>query len=84
VHACNVSVMTATEITIKGRTYTFTTEGAEEGSAIRTIGSLYNSRGQFAGLVTQLKSTGTLALIGGPKGVSVTDERKGLSVLANI
>ena len=66
---------------MNSRTYTFTTEGAETGAAIDTVGSLYNSRGQFAGLVTKLKSTGTLVLIGGPKGIKLSEERRALSTI---
>ena len=73
--------MTTTEITIKGRTYTFTAEGAEERGALSTIGSLFNSRGQFAGFV--VSHNGRLNLIGGPK-VSLAEERKGLAVLSNV
>jgi hypothetical protein len=75
--------MTTTEIALKGRTYTFTTEGAEESREFVTIGSLTNSRGSFAGYVVQRKSTGSLHIIGGPRATAIVDRqvRQALAVL---
>ena len=67
-------------VTIKGRTYTFTTEDAERREAVSTVGSLYNSRGQWAGYVVRNEATGNLSLIHGPR-VSLAEERKALSAL---
>jgi hypothetical protein len=69
---------TTQTITIKGRTYTFTTEGAEQRNAVHTLGSLFNSRGQFAGYVIEHAATGRRNLLGGPK-ASVHEERAALA-----
>lgn len=46
--------MTATQtVTLGSRTYTFTTEGATTRAALQTLGSLFNSRGEFFGYVTE-------------------------------
>lgn len=38
-------------VILGGRPYTFTSEGAETRDAVSTLGSLFNSRGAFAGFV---------------------------------
>lgn len=55
--------MNATQITADGRTYTFTTEGAKDGLGLRTLGTLYNSRGKFHGFVVERVSNGRRTVI---------------------
>jgi hypothetical protein len=51
--------MTATQtVTLNGRTYTFTTEGADTRKNFRTLGILLNSRGKFAAYVCENIRTG--------------------------
>jgi hypothetical protein len=62
--------MSATQtIKIKGRPYTFTTEGAETRLSVSTVGSLFNSRGQWAGFVNRVHQSGRYVLIGGPRAI---------------
>jgi hypothetical protein len=72
---------TTQTITLAGRSYTFTTEAAQERNAFRTLGTLTNSRGQFAGYVNEVVATGIRTIIGGPK-VSVREQRAALATLA--
>jgi hypothetical protein len=51
-------------VTLGGRTYTFTTEGAETRAAVSTLGSLTNSRGTWAGYVVQDNITGRRIVMG--------------------
>lgn len=69
------------EVVLRSRTYSFTTEGAEELSALRTLGTLYNSRDQFAGYVVEEKATGRRQLLGGPRGIPALEERRELAKL---
>lgn len=76
--------MTATQtVTLAGRTYTFTTDGAKDGAALKTLGSLFNSRGQFYGLVTEVKKNGNRMVFTTSKvRCSVTDERAALAAIS--
>lgn len=69
-------------ITLAGRPYTLKTDEPElfAGLAITAIGSLYNSRGQFAGQVVRYNVTGRLSIMHGPR-VSHTAERSALRQL---
>lgn len=56
-YLCHTRDMSTATVIIKNRTYTFTAEGAEERSAVSTIGSLTNSRGGFAGCISYAQRT---------------------------
>jgi hypothetical protein len=74
--------MTTTQtVNIKGRAYTFTTEGAEERDALTTLGSLFNSRGEWTGYVVEEKRTGNRQVIGGLRNVGAIVVRKALADL---
>lgn len=45
-------------VTIAGRTYTFSPDGAKTGGAVRILGVLRDSHGQFAGPVVERISNG--------------------------
>jgi hypothetical protein len=66
-------------VDIAGRTYTFTTEDAEKRDALSTLGSLFNSRGKFAGYVVEEHATGKRQVIGGLARVPALVVRKALA-----
>lgn len=74
--------MATQEITMRGRTYTFTpgTDPELDGHDNTHIGTLTNSRGHHAGDVVRMDS-GALLLLGGPSGISRDEERRALAAL---
>lgn len=74
--------MTTTQtVNIAGRSYTFTTEDAEARDALSTLGSLFNSRGKWAGWVVQDNATGNRQVVGGLRSVDALTERAALAGL---
>ncbi len=53
----------AKTITADNRTYTFTTEDAETRGTLDTLGTLYNSRGNFFGYVVRNNTTGRIVVL---------------------
>lgn len=60
-----MAMETIAAVTIKGRPYFFTHDDRDmTGSGLDTLGSVHNSRGQFAGLVVRDIRTGRTIVIG--------------------
>jgi hypothetical protein len=80
--APRMTTTTQTTLTIGGRPYTLKTDEPElfDGMAITAIGSLYNSRGDFAGQVVRYNVSGRLSIFHGPR-VSIAEERRALRPL---
>lgn len=55
----------AVEVTIRGRKYTFNHDHRDmTGQGIQTLGSVYNSRGKWAGFVCRAVNNGNTIIIG--------------------
>jgi len=69
-------------ITLKGRTYTFTTDEANDTETLRVIGSIYNSRGDWAGWVVEDKLNDNTRHVMPPMRVNRDVERAALAGIA--